>query len=714
MASTADADDADTEVGGLAAWFARARWRADPFPWTQLPVDLQAYISEWLGVRDVVTLATLLTTYPPPWMAAVLERGWKSRKHVTVRNRAQLAQVLAWKIPKVRITFPLFQEEADLEELQGPFRCIRDVVYDMNGADYGSPAGMRLSSGHYQTPPSLFRPATQHRIPGRVTRLHHFTLFSNVHTLELRYLHRLDLASLARVKELTLFRCWDTRHVVVDASPLVNVPRLTIRLCHSIRDISTLKPAYLRVTVCHVTETAEQLRARIPDVKTEVCGHCDQCRPRPARDMQLFNQPPQHGLLDLGIFGNAVDQPADQPGLYPPFLRPLPGYDLLDDIFGPGNHHRNPPPLLPPSVPAAAHEVPRNEPTVVDGILRIDYTYDRNLATHPGPPSLWVTVTLTSLCDEPLTHIDHQVAVPRYMELQMFQAESTTLPPRGTITQTFLLGNTTEGRKVSIFRTKVNWVRRNGTRDSITSQTTLHPFWIMGPAPCRALPPDVVDDAHLQRILATPSEPSRVAVGAAHRVDPAIRQSETWPHAELKLGGDESLVKDWIAETLELPATGLRFGTGKLLRYRAGCFFAQHTDGCVGPDHVGTAVLLAPRTWHGGDLRVDGRRVATHPTQWTLAAFRLGVRHEVTRVTHGERVAYKFEVLHDQQRVASRLREGSRTLTALGNVAGLAVAIPESPDPQPWKTHEPKDDWCSGSSSDSDFGFSLFDEEEGE
>jgi len=95
----------------------------------------------------------------------------------------------------------------------------------------------------------------------------------------------------------------------------------------------------------------------------------------------------------------------------------------------------------------------------------------------PANPSVTsIETTFTNSTPAPIGNLNFQVAVPKYMKLQMSPASSTTVPPNnaGNATQIFKVANSMQGQKGVLVRIKLDY-SVNGQMLSETGQVDQFP-----------------------------------------------------------------------------------------------------------------------------------------------------------------------------------------------------------------------------------------------
>lgn len=127
--------------------------------------------------------------------------------------------------------------------------------------------------------------------------------------------------------------------------------------------------------------------------------------------------------------------------------------------------------------------------------------------------------------------------------------------------------------------------------------------------------------------------------------------SGPWLHA------DHHLLKTITREMLGPAGVDIQAGVSfhpdmqQVLRYTPGCFFREHEDRVLGPDHLGTLLLILPSPdlvggilgfEDGREMSCPGTRVAFPGTY--LVFIPLGVVHWVTLVVAGHRIVAKAPV----------------------------------------------------------------------
>lgn len=83
-------------------------------------------------------------------------------------------------------------------------------------------------------------------------------------------------------------------------------------------------------------------------------------------------------------------------------------------------------------------------------------------ACSKDPSNMSVTTieaTFTNQQQMPMDGLNFQVAVPKYMKLQMTPASGTTVPPMnsGKVTQVFKVANSLQGQKPVLLRIKIDY-----------------------------------------------------------------------------------------------------------------------------------------------------------------------------------------------------------------------------------------------------------------
>jgi len=93
-----------------------------------------------------------------------------------------------------------------------------------------------------------------------------------------------------------------------------------------------------------------------------------------------------------------------------------------------------------------------------------------------NPSVTTVETTFTNSLQTPISGLNFQVAVPKYMKLQMSPASSNIVPPAnsGKVTQIFKLANSLHGQKPVLVRTKIDYAV-NGQPVSETGQVDQFP-----------------------------------------------------------------------------------------------------------------------------------------------------------------------------------------------------------------------------------------------
>jgi len=88
--------------------------------------------------------------------------------------------------------------------------------------------------------------------------------------------------------------------------------------------------------------------------------------------------------------------------------------------------------------------------------LQIEFACTKD-ASNPSVTA--IEASFTSAQPTPLTGFNFQVAVPKYMKLQMSPASSSTVPPSnsGKVTQTFKVANSMHGQKPVLLRIKIDY-----------------------------------------------------------------------------------------------------------------------------------------------------------------------------------------------------------------------------------------------------------------
>jgi len=204
-----------------------------------------------------------------------------------------------------------------------------------------------------------------------------------------------------------------------------------------------------------------------------------------------------------GSRDSAVSAGAPAPPAAPPAApAPVSDMDLLGDLlggsapappaatgFGGGAPAPTPPPaaggamdlldLLGGGPPASAHSAPPIDamammglsgappPTTPAGGFAPFQAYSKNglsimfaCSKDPSNPSITtIEASFTSSMPQPLEGLNFQVAVPKYMKLQMTPASSSTVPPNGMgkVTQLFKVANSMHGQKPVVLKIKVDY-----------------------------------------------------------------------------------------------------------------------------------------------------------------------------------------------------------------------------------------------------------------
>jgi len=93
-----------------------------------------------------------------------------------------------------------------------------------------------------------------------------------------------------------------------------------------------------------------------------------------------------------------------------------------------------------------------------------------------NPSVTTIDATFTNSNTSPIDGLHFQVAVPKYMKLQMSPASATTVPPNnmGSATQTFKVANSLHGQKPVVIRVKVDF-SSGGQQVSETGQVDSFP-----------------------------------------------------------------------------------------------------------------------------------------------------------------------------------------------------------------------------------------------
>ena len=109
----------------------------------------------------------------------------------------------------------------------------------------------------------------------------------------------------------------------------------------------------------------------------------------------------------------------------------------------------------PPAAPAAAGGVPPFVAYNKNG-LAINFAPSKD----PANPSVTqVEATFTNSSPMPIAGLNFQVAVPKYMKLQMTPASGNAVPPNGsgTVTQLFKVANSMQGQKPVVLKIKIDF-----------------------------------------------------------------------------------------------------------------------------------------------------------------------------------------------------------------------------------------------------------------
>jgi len=99
---------------------------------------------------------------------------------------------------------------------------------------------------------------------------------------------------------------------------------------------------------------------------------------------------------------------------------------------------------------------------------------------EPSNPSVTtIEATFTNSLPGPITGLNFQVAVPKWMKLQMNPANGNTVPPSnsGSVVQVFKVANSMHGQKAVVLRIKIDMVI-NGQPVSETGQVDNFPAGI--------------------------------------------------------------------------------------------------------------------------------------------------------------------------------------------------------------------------------------------
>jgi len=93
-----------------------------------------------------------------------------------------------------------------------------------------------------------------------------------------------------------------------------------------------------------------------------------------------------------------------------------------------------------------------------------------------NPSVTAITATFTNSLPAPIESLNFQVAVPKYMKLQMSPASGTSIPPSnsGSVTQLFKVANSLHGQKPVLVRIKLD-CSINGQMVSETLQVDTFP-----------------------------------------------------------------------------------------------------------------------------------------------------------------------------------------------------------------------------------------------
>jgi hypothetical protein len=165
---------------------------------------------------------------------------------------------------------------------------------------------------------------------------------------------------------------------------------------------------------------------------------------------------------------------------------------------------------------------------------------------------------------------------------------------------------------------------------------------------------DPVSLENLSQIVDHCYERSKLKKSGVSTYDKDLRNSYTMYNAVLDMD-EESVIRalcDWnrisgFSQFKAVDSEHTTIGYDKTLIYAEGGFFASHTDGSVNSSHVGTLVILPPKSlspYEGGELYVNDNSSTSDETEWTFVYIKLNQSHRVDRVVSGLRVAFKYNV----------------------------------------------------------------------
>ena len=88
-----------------------------------------------------------------------------------------------------------------------------------------------------------------------------------------------------------------------------------------------------------------------------------------------------------------------------------------------------------------------------------------------------------------------------------------------------------------------------------------------------------------------------------------------------------------------------------IIKYEQGDFFDSHIDGKSEIDHIGTILLLPPKSifnYIGGELIliIDSNKITINsdPINWTCVVFDINVSHKVSKILGGTRIIFKSKL----------------------------------------------------------------------
>ena len=183
-----------------------------------------------------------------------------------------------------------------------------------------------------------------------------------------------------------------------------------------------------------------------------------------------------------------------------------------------------------------------------------------------------------------------------------------------------------------------------------------------------ACPPSAEDVEWLVSI-ATPAPYGR---GEDTLLDAEVRDALQVPAEHVKLGGAswERLRGEMlraIATDMGLDDATIRLEPLKLLVYRTGGHFTDHSDTEKTPGMIASAALIVPGAWEGGALGLEhaGERLRVGDggdAAWRWAAWYADCRHRLEPVESGVRIAMTFAVAIDPERPLARRKATNHRL----------------------------------------------------